>query len=315
MVVDDDEAEDYLWSGGLQKEHERGREEQGWREERRREEEQGWRGESFTAGLGFIAPGLSLSESLPASSAHKLHYRPPLTPDPGRLAPHGCGICRKRFGQEAELQKHAACHRRRRAHECSLCGKSFVSRSKLDVHGYVHTGERPFSCTVCPRRFSHPKTQPGDPDPRRLAPHGCDVCSKRFNQEAELQKHAARHRRRRAHVCSLCGKSFVCRSQLDVHGYVHTGERPFGCTVCPRRFSHPSNLRRHHKLTVSPPDPPLPGDVLGAVHTLRTLRIASGGPGPQSPHAAATASVFVYLCTYLHLNKSYCTDCGCLSFV
>ncbi|CAL8270780.1 zinc finger protein 549 [Gadus morhua] len=156
MVVDDDEAEDYLWSGGLQKEHERGREEQGWREERRREEEQGWRGESFTAGLGFIAPGLSLSESLPASSAHKLHYRPPLTPDPGRLAPHGCGICRKRFGQEAELQKHAACHRRRRAHECSLCGKSFVSRSKLDVHGYVHTGERPFSCTVCPRRFSHP---------------------------------------------------------------------------------------------------------------------------------------------------------------
>ncbi|CAL8389739.1 unnamed protein product [Arctogadus glacialis] len=155
MVVDDDEAEDYLWSGGLQKEQERGREEQGWREERGREE-QGWRGESFTAGLGFITPGLSLSGSLPANSAHKLHYRPPVTPDPGRLAPHGCGICRKRFGQEAELQKHAACHRRRRAHECSLCGKSFVSRSKLDVHGYVHTGERPFSCTVCPRRFSHP---------------------------------------------------------------------------------------------------------------------------------------------------------------
>ena len=173
MVVDDEEAEDYLWSGGgLKKEEERGREEeQGWREQRRteeaqggreerrsREEQGGRREESFTAGLSFIAaPEPSLSGSLPAGSAHKPHHGPsPVTPDPGRLALHGCGICRKRFGQEAELQKHVACHRRRRAHECSLRGKSFVSRSKLDVHGYVHTGERPFGCTACPRRFSHP---------------------------------------------------------------------------------------------------------------------------------------------------------------
>ena len=126
MVVDDEEAEDYLWSGGLKKE-EMGREEPGWREERR-EEEQGRKEDSFTEGLGFVAPELSLSRSLPASGV----------------------------SWEAELQKHAAGHRRRRAHECLLCGKSFVSRSKLDVHGYVHTGERPFSCTVCPRRFSHP---------------------------------------------------------------------------------------------------------------------------------------------------------------
>jgi hypothetical protein len=143
----DDEGEGFRWLGGAKRPEERGR-----------EEEQGGREESFTAALGFIAaPGPSLSRNLPASSAPKLHQRPsPVTPDPRRLAPHGCDVCSKRFNQEAELQKHAARHRRRRAHVCSLCGKSFVCRSQLDVHGYVHTGERPFGCTVCPRRFSHP---------------------------------------------------------------------------------------------------------------------------------------------------------------
>ena len=153
VMVVDDEGEELRWLGGAKRPEERGREEQ-----RGREEDQGGREESFTAGLGFIAaPGPSLSKSLPASSAQTLNQRtPPTTPDPRRLGPHGCVVCGKRFSQEAELQKHAARHWRRRAHMCSLCGKSFVSRSQLDVHGYVHTGERPFGCTVCPRRFSHP---------------------------------------------------------------------------------------------------------------------------------------------------------------
>ncbi|KAJ3614468.1 hypothetical protein NHX12_018040 [Muraenolepis orangiensis] len=141
------------------REEERGREVSGREEERGREasgrEEERGREESFTASLAFNAvPGPSLAGSL---AAHKLYKRaPPVTLDPRRLGPHVCSVCRKRFAQEAELQKHAARHRRRRAHVCALCGKSFVCRSQLDIHGYVHTGEQPFGCNKCPRHFSHP---------------------------------------------------------------------------------------------------------------------------------------------------------------
>ena len=39
-------------------------------------------------------------------------------------------------------------------HECHDCGKKFLALSKLKRHRIVHTGEKPFSCEICSSKFT-----------------------------------------------------------------------------------------------------------------------------------------------------------------
>lgn len=89
-----------------------------------------------------------------------------------------------------------------------------------------------------------PRPAPPPETPTAAAPS----CRKQFSLESSLQKHVARHSRKRAHTCPLCGKGFPYRYHLSNHCTVHTGERPFHCSICTKSFSHPSNLRRHHRI-------------------------------------------------------------------
>ncbi|KZL86848.1 c2h2 finger domain-containing protein [Colletotrichum incanum] len=78
------------------------------------------------------------------------------------------------------------------------------------------------------------------------------LCTKRFDTNANLQRHRRIHTNERPYSCTApgCDKGFIQRSALTVHTRTHTGEKPHQCQHigCGRRFSDSSSLARHRRV-------------------------------------------------------------------
>jgi uncharacterized Zn-finger protein len=79
-------------------------------------------------------------------------------------------------------------------------------------------------------------------------PFQCDECSKSYDNEHDLRRHARCHlgdRDKQPLVCQYCQKSFKTHSHKKEHERTHTGEKPYSCPICNRSFIQSSNLKKH----------------------------------------------------------------------
>ncbi|XP_030759098.1 zinc finger protein 391-like isoform X2 [Sitophilus oryzae] len=76
----------------------------------------------------------------------------------------------------------------------------------------------------------------------------CEMCSKAFNSQTNLQIHMRTHTGQRPYICDVCNKSFSQSCNLVNHMRVHTGEKPFKCPHCDRAFTQSGNLNNHIRL-------------------------------------------------------------------
>ncbi len=78
-------------------------------------------------------------------------------------------------------------------HKCCHCGKNYARRYSLKIHIRTHTGQKPLECRVCSRRF-------GDP--------------------SNLNKHLRMHGTNNLtnpYICKLCGDISARRRDLERH--------------------------------------------------------------------------------------------------
>uniref|UniRef100_A0A182PR65 Protein krueppel n=1 Tax=Anopheles epiroticus TaxID=199890 RepID=A0A182PR65_9DIPT len=91
----------------------------------------------------------------------------------------------------------------------------------------------------------------------------CQLCSKKFAENAALKSHMLRHTGEKTHVCdchmrkhtgeekakkvacSICSKAFSANHDLLIHMRTHTKEKPYGCSVCEKRFMLRVHLTVH----------------------------------------------------------------------
>ena len=76
--------------------------------------------------------------------------------------------------------------------------------------------------------------------------HVCQMCSKEFQTQSGLWKHASQHTGKFSFTCEQCGKGFNDRDRFDAHKNHHMGAG-FACLQCKKTFFSQSQMRNHMK--------------------------------------------------------------------
>ncbi|XP_046900951.1 zinc finger protein 229-like [Hypomesus transpacificus] len=193
-----------------------------------------------------------------------------------RLLKNQCGACGRVLSSTATLESHVSQHTGDRPFFCTLCGKGFPDAKGLNRHGRVHSGEshecpqcsktftyrfgltkhlqmvhghlRPFTCQVCSKGFftqrdveAHLRVHTGE------KPFHCSLCEKKFKRKVELNVHLRWHNGEKRHWCPFCGKGFLDYNNLKRHKLIHTGEKPHRCPQCGKTFTQSGHLKKHLK--------------------------------------------------------------------
>ncbi|XP_054623163.1 zinc finger and SCAN domain-containing protein 2-like isoform X1 [Dunckerocampus dactyliophorus] len=132
------------------------------------------------------------------------------------------------------------------------CDNIFDNQGNLKKHMQNHAGEKPFACSVCSKRFSQIENLNRHTTIHTIhtgvKPFACSICGKGFSQQSNLKEHARKHTGKKHFPCLVCGKKFIYKSKLKTHTRIHTGEKPFSCTVCGKCFSQKANLHTHTRV-------------------------------------------------------------------
>ncbi|XP_022920222.1 zinc finger protein 883-like [Onthophagus taurus] len=132
-----------------------------------------------------------------------------------------------------------------RPFKCPICHQCYTSKQYLKQHQRIH-GEKKYLCNVCGKRFhqnaalqTHSRIHTGE------KPHQCNICKKSFAYISSLDTHMLLHTGEKPHVCNVCGKAFTQVPHLKHHMRIHTGEKPYQCTYCSKCFALKGNLTVH----------------------------------------------------------------------
>ncbi len=234
-------------------------------------------------------------------SSHRYHHAE-IQGDTGGYGddkPYKCMVCEYSCNRNDSLVKHLRRHAGEKPYSCNICDYAGTDISTLYTHmRRKHRGTKPFACTLCDNRFLTPTqlrqhlfvhisgdgqetcgnvgtvtadqlphdTESSPPDKTTLSPSElqCDVCSKCFDTEMELQRHL-----RKAHIGTSPSKNRSMgsaeRKKETEGGKNYNGYRPRNrsnvfrirqrnrvlkphmCTVCEYSCWRRQNLAKHER--------------------------------------------------------------------
>lgn len=170
--------------------------------------------------------------------------------------PKQCMYCSERYVHTTSLTRHI-----RHAHDstylpkptrslntlCPVC-KITCIRTSLAQHMKIHSGERPFHCNLCSKDFStnwnlqmHKWTHAS----RSSKPFKCKQCKSAFYMLSSYQAHVRSHGNIRPYTCNYCGRQFIRKYNCIRHVKEHENNKSYCCAVCNKTFHRSYYLTEH----------------------------------------------------------------------
>lgn len=174
-----------------------------------------------------------------------------------------CIVCRQTLSSMLELQMHGKHHFQGTAtyHTCCVCLKSFPSKenliSKLNTSGrsyyvckpcYHGDGTAEYRCATCGVKFES-QAQLDAHAAQHKKTYQCIKCQESFSTEYEIQMHVATHvmQEGNVHECRMCSSQFDSPAKLQAHLIEHTYENAseMRCVICQALFTQVSAIQMH----------------------------------------------------------------------
>lgn len=173
--------------------------------------------------------------------------------------PKQCMYCSERYIHSTSLTRHI-----RHAHDstylpkatrslniiCPIC-KITCIRTSLAQHMKIHLGDKPFTCNVCSKEFStnwnlqmHKWTHAS----RNSKPYKCKQCKCAFYLLSSYQAHVRSHRNIRPYTCNYCGRQFIRKYNCVRHVKEHEMAKAYCCAVCNKTFHRSYYLTEHMRI-------------------------------------------------------------------
>ncbi|XP_054269352.1 zinc finger protein 227-like [Macrosteles quadrilineatus] len=170
--------------------------------------------------------------------------------------PKQCMYCSERYVHSTSLTRHIRhAHdntylpKTARAHNvlCPICKITCV-RSSLGQHMKIHSADKSYTCNVCSKEFStnwnlqmHKWTHAS----RNSKPFKCKQCKCAFYMLSSFQAHVRSHRNIRPYTCNYCGRQFIRKYNCIRHVKEHETTKSYCCAVCNKTFHRSYYLTEH----------------------------------------------------------------------
>ncbi|KAI4493523.1 PREDICTED: RB-associated KRAB zinc finger protein isoform X1 [Polistes canadensis] len=135
-----------------------------------------------------------------------------------------CPTCNITFRNEQAYRNHINCHTQKEGIRCNIAEPSSIISVPTPITGGQIGILRAvtFSCRVCSKEFDnvaevdqHTRTHLENAEEYK-----CNICKKIFKTSAQLNEHL-KHHLSRAHPCPICPKAFINRTTLKIHLKTH----------------------------------------------------------------------------------------------
>lgn len=199
-----------------------------------------------------------------------------------------CLICGKRLLGKYAFSKHLKQKHSHGSFPCKFCTQVFTSGLKLHEHarlkkhneanaGTQKYKKTTYKCDVsdCQASFvTFNAFQSHCLEAHNMFPLECQICKKRYKEQATFKNHMETHQGVLKYECDVCSKKFVTRERLFAHRRLHLGkrficsqnqcnfkarsstalrnhimmkhmERRFQCFICSKKFGSKQNLEQH----------------------------------------------------------------------